>query len=102
MLPFQDFSYRVPQHVIYLLPQLLTDLVTDEPDQVRPAYTQCALQLKARVAHAADLPSCVWQSSAWPSMVGVAKPGCTPVSGTSASLLCGCRSQNVHHWHRAS
>ena len=34
ILPFPDFSFRVPQHMIYMLPQLLTDLVTDEPDQV--------------------------------------------------------------------
>ena len=34
VLPFHDFSFRVPQHMIYMLPQLLHKLVEEEADQV--------------------------------------------------------------------
>ena len=38
VLPYSEFAIRVPQHMIYLLPEILEELVKDEAQKVcKPA-----------------------------------------------------------------
>ena len=42
ILPYADFTVRVPQQFIYLLPEILEQLVADQPEKVcqnRPKST---------------------------------------------------------------
>ena len=46
-LPFEDFALRLPQHMVYMLPQLLHELLDNERDKVRSCslLLNCPLQL---------------------------------------------------------